>query len=333
MSEAAAGHLPFFLRANDVQKHILNVDSCFRDDPRESTADFYFTLPAPIRNALRVRLTSIEFPDQFAAFTARRRNISVRILWRSTDISDQILSASLVLPEDGNYTGPQMADTLQEIIDNSVDLSGFTVSWSDITHKFTFTWDRLFGLDTTYESWDRSCDYGLGWHLGFPRGTTKASASLDISDTWILVSPCMARLEPAPYILLRINDYRCVKHRILQHGTRGSEAELDVFAKFVLRRKTDGYYFDDYASDHVKETVFTVPEDVRRLRVELLDRWGVAYDLCKMNWSFSLEVLEIKNIKLYNSVRDSLSLPYRPVGTQESGAGATVKPWEETGMI
>ncbi|NDE18241.1 hypothetical protein EBZ80_25320, partial [bacterium] len=60
LPRANALAVPFQLRANDVVKHVINVDSRFRDTPGQSrSTDYYFTLLAPVRNVLRIRITSV----------------------------------------------------------------------------------------------------------------------------------------------------------------------------------------------------------------------------------------------------------------------------------
>jgi hypothetical protein len=68
--------------------------------------------------------------------------------------------------------------------------------------------------------------------------------------------------------------------------------------------------FDDYASQHAKEYVFPNPIDLNRMHIRALDPYGNVMDLCSAQWSFSIEVLEIKNLTMYNTVRDSIGLQY-----------------------
>jgi hypothetical protein len=78
----------------------------------------------------------------------------------------------------------------------------------------------------------------------------------------------------------------------------------------VLRDPKDFMAHDDYASQHIKEYVFPNPVDLSRLHIQALDPYGVVMGMCGTEWSFSIEVLEIKNLSLYNTVRDSIALQY-----------------------
>jgi hypothetical protein len=50
--------------------------------------------------------------------------------------------------------------------------------------------------------------------------------------------------------------------------------------------------------------VFPSPVDLSRLRLQVLDVYGEVVDMCSMQFSFSLEVLEVRNPAVYNAVRD-----------------------------
>ena len=78
----------------------------------------------------------------------------------------------------------------------------------------------------------------------------------------------------------------------------------------MLREPKNYMSFDDYASQHAKEYVFTNPVDLTRLHIQVLDPYGEVMDLCSAQWSFSVEVLEIKNLTMYNAIRDSIGVRY-----------------------
>jgi hypothetical protein len=83
-----------------------------------------------------------------------------------------------------------------------------------------------------------------------------------------------------------------------------------ALAKIVLREPKNFMAFDDYASQHIKEVVFTAPRDLERFHIELVDAYGQEVDFCSAQFSFSLEVLEIQNPTLYDTVRNTLMLRY-----------------------
>jgi len=318
-----AVRLPFELRANDVVRHVVSVDSRFRDTPssRESSpSDFYYTLLAPVRNVLRVRMVSVEFPNNYRFFTERRRNVAVRVLY--TDPSGAAYAVVLTVP-DGNYTAGDMVDALgAAILDASgsgavpgFGALGLGVTFSESTGTFTFTGRRVFGLDMSWTGaasapvgWVRPFDYGLGWYLGFTKRLHMATGS---GTSWTLESDGCANFAGDNYVFVRVNDWACVRQTVVVYegaGGTGVPARNDfvALAKVVLREPKNYMTFDDYAGQHAKEVVFPAPVDLTRLRIQVLDPYGEPVDLCTAQWSFSLEVLEVRNPLLFNALRDSL---------------------------
>ena len=304
--------IPFQLRANDVTKHIVNIDSRFRDSPASSTpADFYYTLLAPVRNVLRIRITSIEFPNNYHVFTAARRNTTLQFIYNTA--SPQAINIEI---PDGNYTAGDMVDTLTTALTDA-SLNWLTVAFDETTGAFTFAADRYFALNAAGApgtTWNRPFDYGLGFNLGFTRKVHLAKKQTPSSTTYILTSDTCATFQGDNYVFLRVNDYGCVKQTVTIYDSTGRTREeandFTALAKVVLREPKNYMAFDDYASQHAKEFVFTAPTDLQRLHIQVLDIYGHVMDLCSSPLSFSLEVLEVKNSTLYNAVRDSLAACY-----------------------
>jgi hypothetical protein len=286
--------VPLELRANDVTRHIINIDSRFRDDPADPSSNFYYRLIAPVKNVLRIRLTSIEFPNNYLQFTDRRKNVTIRILYDKANPKSLVVT----VPE-GNYTACEMQDALNAII--TPVLPWLTVAFDGIAGTFVFTGSQYYMIDTTYMTFNRRFDYGLGYYLGFTR--TGHKAYKDASNNWIVESNSCAYFAGDNYVFLRVNDYACVRQRT-------DTEEFTALAKIVLREPKNNMAFDDYASQHVKEVVFPAPTDLSRFLIQVLDAYGNVMDLCNAQISFSMEVLEVKNINLYNTIRDSISLTY-----------------------
>jgi hypothetical protein len=300
---ASAMDLPLELRANDIKRHIINIDSQFRETPALSSAsDFYFRPVAPIKNVMRVRITSIEAPNNYYIFTAARRNISISVTVGA--------STYLITLVEGNYTAGDMADALQTTMNAAVGGTPFTVTFSEITGKFTITHASLdFSINTTPSGgayfFDRPFAWGLGANLGFSKGER-------LSTSRSLVSDSCANFAGDNYLLLCVNDFECVRQTVATTDSAGllQMNEIKALAKVVIREPKNYVAFDDYASQHIKEVVFQTPRDIARIHVRLLDSYGVPVDLCSSQFSFSLEALEIQNPTLFDTVRDAIMVRY-----------------------
>jgi hypothetical protein len=64
----------------DVRTQVISIDSRFRTNPADGTTNFFFRLLTPIKNAISIRLSSIEVPNTFYAFSALKSNLSFNIL-------------------------------------------------------------------------------------------------------------------------------------------------------------------------------------------------------------------------------------------------------------
>jgi len=311
METATVLDVPLALRANDVTKHIISVDSRFRDSPGTSTSsDYFLTLPAPVRNVLRIRITSIEFPNNYYVFSSGRKNVSFQVLYGNPAAP----TAFNVVIKNGNYTAMDMETAVNAILAaTGSPVTWLSVAFDGVTGHFTATGSNWFALNTAYGSWDRPFDYGLGWNLGFSRNERKDAVAVAPSS-YVLTSDACANFAGDPYFFLRLNDYGCVRQTLQVYDasgrTRVEATSFTALAKVLLRDPKDYMTYDDYASQHAKEYVFPNPIDLSRLHIQALDPYGVVMELCGTQWSFSIEVLEIKNLSLYNTVRDSIALHY-----------------------
>ena len=291
--------IPFQLQATDIKKHILNVDSRFRS-PGGSSSDFYFRLLAPVKNVLRIRITSVEIPNNFYMFSVVRRNITLRLLY-----GVGLATTKLITIPQGNYSAFDMVDALN-LEFQTEGLPWLTMSFSLVTGSFTFTGTQVFAVDTGVDgltpavTWNRPFDYGLGYNMGFSRGIFDSGAA-DASGNRFITSDQLSYFAGDTYVLLKINEFDCVRQTI-------AGSDFTALAKIVLREPKNYMAFDDYASQHAKEVVFPTPQDLSRLHIQLLDAYGEPIDMGSSHVSFSIEVLEIMNLSLYNTVRDAFAI-------------------------
>ncbi len=278
--------------------------------PTTSTSsDFYVSLLSPVKNVLRVRITSIEFPNNYYIFTAARRNVSFEVLYDKTAPKRTVIT----IPE-GNYSACEMVCAINCALVKALGSDWLKVEFDEIAGRFTFSGSQYFAINTAYESFDRPFDYGLGYNLGFTRGTHVSVKTVASPPTYTVISDTCANFAGDNYVFLRVNDFNCVRQTVKITDSEGRVVEtnndFNALAKVVLREPKNYMAFDDYASQHAKEVVFPAPTDLSRLHVEVLDAYGAPLDLCASQVSFSIEVLEVRNLSLYNVIRDSLAVLY-----------------------
>lgn len=279
--------IPFDLRANDVTRHLINVDSRFRTNG--TTSDFFYRLRSPVRNILRLRVRSVEMhPKEYYLFSEKRHTVSLRIFSGSKKAPSIF---PIVIP-DGDYTPDTMVTTINAIITGG-GLAWLSVFFEKDSGTFVFTGTQYFAVDTTYQTLPRNTGYGLGYYLGFHRKLYKAAS---VGGGWEVESDFCADFTKDSYVFLKINEFDCVSQ----------QTSDDFFKALAKIRLCDPCKIDKHLSD----VVFPNPQDLTRFHIQVLDAYGVPIDLCGTHFSFALEVLEVKNLTLYNTIRDTISLRY-----------------------
>jgi hypothetical protein len=294
MSVAVDDPIPLELRANDVVSHAVNIDSEFRDGGCGSdSGDFQFTLLTPVRNVLRVRLASVELPaESIPVWSAARANTRLRIYYR--DLSATLMSVDVYVEDAVSYSPAGLAAALDGAIAAAALPFAIGVSWDDTARRFVFTGTATnrFGVDAR----TAGC---LASYMGFSRKLHAASVSGSGSDSglYTLTSDrCVdVDLTVDRYYFLRVGDFAGVRQ------TTG-DSEFVALAKIVWVGAEKQWQWSGGT------VVFPAPRDVARFQVQLLDRYGGVVGLCGLPLSLSLEVLEVRNSSMYNTVRDGLAV-------------------------
>lgn len=166
-----------------IRTRVINVDSRFRYSPGESSTNFLFRLPQPIKNVISLKLTSCEFPNSFYAFSYERGNTSFLMTYPSG--STVAADTQIIIINDGNWDStnyPSTTALMTEVyraIDSTftnargVGIGGLSVTVSSITGKVTISANQAFDINFRAGAFSsRLKDFGLGYNLGFVGSTT-----------------------------------------------------------------------------------------------------------------------------------------------------------------
>jgi hypothetical protein len=198
--------LPFNLHASDIVKHVINIDSRFREhNELTSSSKFYYRLLTPIRNVVRIRITSIELPNNYHLFSSYRRNVALFLSFGSP-----LATYTIVIPG-GNYSASDMVVVLNSIIRSVAAWMTVSFDFNQGTFTFRGTGANPFTLNTICSgdlTYDRPYDYGLGHNLGFSRGIF---ASKVVGGANVVVSDRMAMFAGDPYLFLKVNNFDCIR--------------------------------------------------------------------------------------------------------------------------
>ena len=283
------------MEASKYQISIQSLDSRFSDLKNNVNSEFRIRLPMPIKNAIRVRLASVELPLVEHAFSAIKGNdtFAIRVANGIRFIQSGRLSP-------GNYTASGLVSAVQNMLQNIH--SSFTCVLDPISGFITIANPVIpFVIDFSSLVSDianRPTHWGLGYYMGF-RDTVVTSLYNSTSSTYSVMTGSVINVQATPYYLLEL---KCpdkvvnVTHRI------SSETYVDAFAKLVLR---DSYYqiqFDDGSNLMRKEYTFMAPVSIPFFQVSLLDPWGKLVNMLDADWSLTLEVTEVVSSKTYKQL-------------------------------
>jgi hypothetical protein len=305
------------IASTDLKKHIINVDSRFRNTQLESPTNFIYQFAHPYKNIIRMRVASVEIPQPWYAFSATKRNIAFSM--KAYDITDTIVSIPVAIAP-ANYTTSSLVGAIQAEFDRIAAERGvfFDASLNPVTQRLTIrtlgcaavgssvpTVDPSpFTLDFTVVGYEkRAADWGLGYNLGFrDRVVSVDYADVSASTDVYVVAPCPVDVTGDLYALLGINEYYTVEHRT-------NDDYVQALAKVICSRTAGGsILFDSGYTVLTNDYVFPSPADLKSIQIRLVDAYGVPVELACSNFSFSLEVTEVTNLKLYETYRNYLWL-------------------------
>jgi hypothetical protein len=287
----------------------MSIDSRFADQYYHGTSDFMIRLPSPMRNVMRVALSSVELPENVYVFSAKAGNTCFYV-----DDVKQDISA-------GNYTGDELAIAITAKLP-----AGGLCSYNSITDRFTFSTAgasytvTLACSDPTPGLCDGPCPdggitsrkrfWGLGYNMGFRITYDKVDARnqtiydatqypFTVTSTAPLTACQSPQITVPPYALLQL---RCpdMMENTLHRTADGSFVQ--ALAKLVLRSGAYQIQFDDGGNVLRKENTFQSPTSMTQFRISLVDAYGQLLEMGDTDWSMTFEIMEVVNSCQYNEL-------------------------------
>jgi hypothetical protein len=290
------------LYPTEVKTWVLNIDSRFRD-PAQSTSstDFYIRLPRTYKNVIVLKLSSVELPNTWYAFSDKHGETSFTV---NHNGSNSVVSIS-----EGNYPHP---DLLALAVKNSlVSQAGMTdasVNFSSNTGKITIEntagtpsgFSLHFGAAVSCgsalppeSSSYRPYNGGLGYLLGFTAQNYTGNATYTgeyIVDTL-----------RDNYVLLQLPELEMM----MDSFTYGNTA-IRAFAKITVDVDKNALIYVDAGDAITRAITFPQPTNIAGFRVKLVDAYGLPIDLMA-NFSFTLELQEVVSTKVYEAYRNNMT--------------------------
>ena len=291
-------------------KRTINLDTRFRPNYyTSSSTDFSLTLPVRIKNAVSMRIASIEIPISWYVVAKYWGNSFFKIEWGDNGDGTFANDYTVTIP-DGNYelfwqaateatdlastintfmhsyTGPDSA-ILQDIVfnvDRTSGRSGF--AWKSGSPNSTQNFKISFSIDENGNSdFSTILQFRLGWLLGFRVGFYEGLS---------IVSEGICYMKGPRYAFISINDFNNSVSNYFISAFSSSLLQKDIIARINLTyiQQQQGVYQtgqDDGLSTQInRQRSYFGPVDIERLEIKLLDEFGRIIDLNNMDWSMAL---------------------------------------------
>ena len=291
-------------------KRTINLDTRFRPNYyTSSSTDFSLTLPVRIKNAVSMRIASIEIPISWYVVAKYWGNSFFKIEWGDNGDGTFNNDYTVTIP-DGNYelfwqaateatdlastintfmhsyTGPDSA-ILQDIVfnvDRTSGRSGF--AWKSGSPNSTQNFKISFSIDENGNSdFSTILQFRLGWLLGFRVGFYEGPS---------IVSEGICYMKGPRYAFISINDFNNSVSNYFISAFSSSLLQKDIIARINLTyiQQQQGVYQtgqDDGLSTQInRQRSYFGPVDIERLEIKLLDEFGRIIDLNNMDWSMAL---------------------------------------------
>jgi hypothetical protein len=283
-------------KQKQIKLHQFNIDSKFRSikDPYKQTlqtpTNFTFTFPNKIKNVISMRASGIEIPNSYYVFTAAKNNTYFSITVGSTP------SVVITIP-DGNYEDPYaFADEIQTLLIAQFPTIGFLVTLGDYTAKLTITnsTSTVFSLDfRTPLTTVQLTDNGIGFNMGFRNAMYESQ--------FLYTGEAVVDTIGPNYIFLSLGS----EYPVLTHFYNNTFTP--AFAKVLVNVAKNAILTDNGSNMITKEYTFPQPKDLTHVHVKILDAYNEIVDIQGLNFSFSLEVVEVINHALYNTLAEPIS--------------------------
>lgn len=301
-----------------TQVQLVNIDSRFRNaldssdgltqktittftTQNYSSSNFLFKLKQPIKNVISVRLSSIELPNTFYAFSTARGNTSFYITYPSS-VSLTPGTPILVSIPDGNWANvsPIVSTTLayqvEIAINSNYNPNTFKVTFDQATGLINIASGTGSELEIPFDiNWrvgsfnSRSADFGLGYNLGY-----RQSSYIGVRG---ITAEAVANIVDTNYVFLTLDpDWKVVVQET------PDKTQLFSFAKVIVDCPKFQVTYDN-SNKLTKEYFLKQPTNIISIPVRLSDPYDQDIDLRGADFSFSLEVREVLDFSLYETMR------------------------------
>ena len=285
------------LYEKNIRTHVINIDSRFRIDVQDPSTDFTFKLKNPMKNIISLRISGIEFPNTYYTFSNSRQNTKFTLYYNKS-INDTTLYQQIITIDEGNYSPEELVDAINLILINNP----VSISYNSIKGKILFDSQYYFEIDFLGNNLafiNRTSDNGLGYNLGFRQiQGNRLQSTKEVGSIYKLQGTAIIDTIDNNYIFISLDP----DWKVITNYTKDKELHHS-FAKVIINVPKGSVLYDNGANTITKEYWFQQPTDISIIPVRISDPYDQIIDLSGMDFSFSLEMKEIRNAALHELIR------------------------------
>jgi len=284
----------------ETRRKYWNIDTKFRDDYDQYSVNsptyYSISLPQPINDVKNIVVSSIELPISFFNISAANGNNLIKIT--NTDTEESYV---LILPDNSYYQELLKSEMNNALIDLgiSADLS-FNISnnkssfiartGSSFLLEFAVAGsNNCAGVTNSIAEFDKYyVKRKLGWILGF------RNIEYTVNSTQI-TSECLIDLANPRYLYLVVDEFSNGNQNSFISPLYTSILNKNILAKVIMDYQTYGYgavlpasMYNGYLVSDRRS--YTGKINLQRLKVQLVNEYGVSVNLNGMDFSFCVEI-------------------------------------------
>ncbi len=283
--------------SRSIKNKVAYFNTKFRDNYYKTTSsDFCYNLPMEIRNAISVRLHSIDIPNTIYNISKNNNIFFIKIHSRPyEDIKNGCLKPqqtyNIMIPE-GNYSVRELMDYLNQTYfyqkKTPTDLKYIKFNIEENTLKSEFqileNAPKYYMFDINFLTYNvNSIVYTIGWNLGFRMGQYN-----NIFKN--LISEGMFDAGGDRYIYFSLDDFNVCSNDDNLIALDNNIIDKNILGKIYLK---DGIFkaniLDNDTKYDLKKRCFNGAMNINRIKVKLYDEYGNIINLNNMDFSFALD--------------------------------------------
>ena len=301
----------------------VNINSIFRKNYyKTQSSNFTYNFPNSIKNAVSMRVATVEFANTVYLYSAKNRDNEFTIITYDNSGGEIInIDKHIIQVPDGMYALDSIIKFLNKaIFSKSIPLKRVAVTFDDRSGTLNFVRNKsvsnggiadptnpnykyLFDIDFRLsDNKDRPIQLNMGWVLGYRKPYYKYSEDYVTPSKMKIITQegynpeAPINMLGSPYFLLHINDYNNnsspVFETLFQEGTITSSHIMDKIpntgSKTIIQTNL-GHNID-------KIRRYYGPVNIEKIEIKLFDQFGRIIDLKKSDFSLTLQFEILYNL-------------------------------------